>query len=310
MGVLVSKLFTEGDPATVKKLEDCATGKPSEVQSHFKQGHANARGEHIRRVQEALALIRQREPGLGIPDFQVNGVYDDKTAKAVRAYKEKRGIRNYANRIDDVVGIKTIRSLDNDARLKPRVEPPPRPSRPTVVPRPLPRIRPGSCLPDAECPTSREFVIQLIVGGTGGEILEAAFLTFMIQDQKHGLACLYSLSGGGVATPGLPINPMGAGSPRPFTTSIETKVTRFGPIGGITGVTIGPPGSPVDPHNVNLLSVLTFSFTRPGSAIPAGTVILNRFDTGPISIQGAGIHGGRFKAHGICRGGLGADRTI
>jgi hypothetical protein len=310
VGVLTSKLFTEGDAATVKKLEDCATGRPSEVQSHFRKGHANSKGEHIRRVQEALKLVQQREPGLGIPEFEVNGVYDDRTARAVFAYKEKRGIRNHSNRIDDVVGIKTIRTLDNDVLIKPRVAPPPMPTRPTIVPRPLPRTLPASCLTDAECPTTREFVVQLIVGGTGGEILEAGFFVFMIQDQANRLACLYSLAAGGVATPGLPVNPVGAGDPHRFTTSVATKVTRFGPVGGITSATVGPPGSPLGPNNVSLFSVLTFSFTPPDSSVPAGVVVINKFDTGPISIQGAGIHGGRFKAHSICRGGLGAVRTV
>jgi hypothetical protein len=123
MGVLTSQLFTEADPATVKKLEDCATGRPNEVMSHFTQ---EARGAHISRVQAALKIVRQEEPGLGIPEFQVNGIYDDAFAKAVFVYKQKRNIRNYANKIDDIIGIKTIRSLDTDAKRR-KQEPPPKP---------------------------------------------------------------------------------------------------------------------------------------------------------------------------------------
>jgi len=36
MGVLASKLFTEGDPITLQKLEDCAQGRPNEAVSHSK----------------------------------------------------------------------------------------------------------------------------------------------------------------------------------------------------------------------------------------------------------------------------------
>ena len=67
MGVLVSKLFTEGDSFTVQKLEDCATGRPNEVFSHFTQGQS---GEHIRRVQQALKNAQDLDPDLaGIPPF-------------------------------------------------------------------------------------------------------------------------------------------------------------------------------------------------------------------------------------------------
>src|SRR5262245_40293796 len=85
MAVLSSKLFTDGDPAVVKKLEDCATGRPSEVASHFTLGQS---GEHIRRVQEALRNVQDLEPDLGIPDFTVNGTYDNAFAQAIAVYKE------------------------------------------------------------------------------------------------------------------------------------------------------------------------------------------------------------------------------
>jgi hypothetical protein len=308
MGVLASRLFTEGDPATLRKLEDCAVGRPTEVASHFRQNHANAKGEHIVKVQQALKTIQQNEPNLDIPEFDVNGVYDAKFARAVAVYKQKRDIRNFANKIDDIIGIKTIQSLDSDVRKKPRLEPPPRPSKPTVVPRPLPRVIPSTCLTDDECPAARDFVIQLIVGGTGGEILEAGFFVFIIQDQRNRLSCLYSLSAGGLATPGLPITPSGGGDPTPFSTSSDTKVTRFGPIGGITSLT-KPKTIPLDPRSETLLSILSFSFRSAATNSVAGMVFLNKFDTGPISIPGAGIHGGKFTAHGICKGGLGADKT-
>jgi len=113
VGVLVSKLFTDGDQAATAKLEGCATGQPSEVASHFSQGQ-NKTGEHVRRTQQALQNIQKNEPSLGIPPFSVSGLYDSAFARAIAVYKDRRNIRNFANKIDDVVGIKTIRRLDQD----------------------------------------------------------------------------------------------------------------------------------------------------------------------------------------------------
>ena len=111
MSVLRSELFTNADVATVTKLENCALGLPNEVMSHFDLG---ANGEHIKRIQRALENIQKRETTLAIPSFKISGVYDDAFAKAVEAYKTKRDIRNHANRIDSIVGLKTIRNLDHD----------------------------------------------------------------------------------------------------------------------------------------------------------------------------------------------------
>jgi hypothetical protein len=309
MGVLTSNLFTNADPETVDRLENCATGRPNEVQSHFT---LNQSGEHIRRVQEALKSVQESNPGLGIPGFSVNGVYDLSFANAIRVYKTKRNIKNFADKIDDIVGVKTLRSLDQENKSgPPKVNPgtTPQPKKPGEFPRPS-RPNPSTCVTDLEAPLTRDFSNMLIGGATGGEILEAGFFVFMIQDQRNRLACLYSLSAGGIATPGLPVSPSGAGKPSPFQTSKETRVTRFGPIGGITSLTIGPPGAPpIGPQNKTLLSALSFSFKLPDSSVPAGTVFIKDFDTGPVSIAGGGIHGGRFQLHSVCRGGPGADRT-
>jgi len=113
MGTLNSKLFTEGDPAIVNMLENCANGLPTQVQSHFSKTD-NRSGVHIRKVQTALKQIQKSEPALNIPQFEVNGVYDPAFALAVAAYKRGRNIRNFADRIDDVIGIKTIRQMDDD----------------------------------------------------------------------------------------------------------------------------------------------------------------------------------------------------
>src|SRR5215813_2706384 len=135
MSILTSNLFTHGDSVTVDKLENCARGRPSEVQSHFT---LNQSGEHIRRVQEALKSVQESNPGLGIPGFSVNGVYVKEIAKAIRVYKTKRDIKNFANKIDDIVGINTIRSLDRENKSGPpkvNPSPTPRPDKPNDVPR-------------------------------------------------------------------------------------------------------------------------------------------------------------------------------
>jgi hypothetical protein len=134
MGVLSSILFISGDQDTVKKLEDCATGQPSEVQSHFT---IHQTGEHIKKVQEALKSVHNKNPSLGITKFSVNGIYDQEFADAIRIYKTKRDIRNFANKIDDIIGIKTIRSLDQENKSDPSPTPP----------TPLPPVKPDATEP-------------------------------------------------------------------------------------------------------------------------------------------------------------------
>jgi hypothetical protein len=131
MGVLTSKLFTDadGDALTLNKLEDCAVGRPTEVISHFALDR-NQNGEHIRRVKQALQNIKDRDPSLGIPPFTVNGIYDPAFALAVAKYKEKRGIFNFANKVDNIIGVKTIRALDRENQGQLPVPIPPDPPRP------------------------------------------------------------------------------------------------------------------------------------------------------------------------------------
>src|SRR5262245_30373821 len=131
MGVLRSKLFTEGDESVVAKLEDCATGRPSEARSHFNTT-TNASGEHIRRVQEALKKIEAIDRKLKLSPFFVNGQYDPAFAKAISEYKATRNIRNFASKIDDVIGIKTLRKLDEELV---QANPVPPPSPPAPPPR-------------------------------------------------------------------------------------------------------------------------------------------------------------------------------
>ena len=134
MPVLSSSLFTaEGiDGKTRQRLEDCAEGG-NESMTHIAHGQS---GEHVRRVQLALARIKDANPGLGIPAFAVTGKYDQQFARAVLVYKSKRDIRNFRNQVDDIVGRKTIIQMDTDLgrKLSPvdpsDVVPPPEPPPP------------------------------------------------------------------------------------------------------------------------------------------------------------------------------------
>jgi hypothetical protein len=297
MGVLASKLFTDADKATVDKLEDCATGRPSEVSSHFARNQ-NQSGEHIRRVKQALKNVQDLEPGLGIPPFTVDEVYDDAFARAVAVYKDKRNIRNCANKIDDIVGIKTIRSLDNDAQKRPRVEPAPKPKKPNVVPRALP-----NCVTEGDCPTSTEFDVTLLFGVSGGEIGEVSKFFFTIRDTINGVSSLYLLSGGGFGVSPLPVSVADGGGPKHFsTTNAPVRVTRFGPFAAFASATN------LVPPFVASATFLTMQFRPDGSGLRLTLPL--RIDTGFISIPGASIEGATFKIQSICRGGPGAVRRI
>jgi hypothetical protein len=124
MSVLQSSLFTaEGiDDATRQRLENCALGG-NQTLTHIAHGQ---RGEHVRRVQEALSRIGKAEQTLALPPFVVSGEYDRAFAQAVAVYKRKRGIFNVRGQIDDIVGVQTIARLDKDLRgLSPAPQPQP-----------------------------------------------------------------------------------------------------------------------------------------------------------------------------------------
>jgi hypothetical protein len=98
---LQSRLF-RGDP----KLEAAAVSDPA----HILQG---ASGPHVGKIQQALIQL----DGAGIdPD----GKYGPATARAVSAFKQKRLILNFAGKIDDIVGKKTIAALDAGMLAKER----------------------------------------------------------------------------------------------------------------------------------------------------------------------------------------------
>lgn len=87
-----------------RKLEDCATGNPTEIASHFSVT-ANNRGAHILRVKQALKNAIDNAPDLKakkFPAFVIDDNYDVNFAKAIAIYKEARDIKNYAHKIDDM----------------------------------------------------------------------------------------------------------------------------------------------------------------------------------------------------------------
>jgi len=88
--------FFRGDP----KLESAATSDPAHV-------IPGARGKHVEKIQVALI-------DLDSANITPDGVYGSATASAVHEFKKKRGILNYQGKIDDIVGRKTMTTLDNE----------------------------------------------------------------------------------------------------------------------------------------------------------------------------------------------------
>ncbi len=295
MGVLQSARFSQGDAATIKRLEDCATGQPSEVASHFTIGQT---GTPVIQLQEALKSVQQSNPGLGIPAFVVNGVYDEAFANAILAYKTKRDIRNFANKFDNIVGIKTIRSLDSEKGPKSNPTPKPIPKKPGDFPKPL-----GNCVQDKDCPASQSFEVKLVLGASGGEIVEFADFFFAIRDLTNGLSSGYKLRAAGFGVSLLPVGVAGGGGPSIIRTTLPVRVTRFGPTGVIAGLVSPIPGTP---GSVVSAALLTLDFRPDGTS--ARSTLPFKIDTGPISIPGVAAHGGQLSIIGSCFGQPGAVR--
>jgi hypothetical protein len=182
------------------------------------------------------------------------------------------------------------------------------PKKPGSFPKPIPRRPPSRvCVTERDCPFGEFFTIQLLVGLSGGEIVEAGVFGFLIVDTLNKLEAVYTLTSGGLGTPGLPVNVSLVGKPSQFRTRKAVKVTNFGPVGAITSATVpvGPGGS----VPITLFSILNFNFHNSGSLVAAGSVFISDFDTGPVSIPGAGIQLGRLKLETVCRGGPGASNS-
>jgi hypothetical protein len=108
---LKSNLFA-GDT----RLEACAVSNPD----HITLG---ASGPYVRKIQTAVMIL----DGVDIDQSELEtAYYGANTARAVLAYKEKRDIvnRSYQSQADDIVGIMTIQTLDNELLAAQQVIPP------------------------------------------------------------------------------------------------------------------------------------------------------------------------------------------
>lgn len=98
---LKSRLFQED-----AELEAASVSNPA----HIVPG---AKGEHVQKIQVALQVL----DGASIsPAELASQLYGPTTARAVLAYKKKRDIvnRSYQTQADNIVGIMTVHSLDDE----------------------------------------------------------------------------------------------------------------------------------------------------------------------------------------------------
>jgi hypothetical protein len=299
MGELSSTLFTTGDADAVRKLDNCATGRPSEVQSHFTQGMS---GEAVRKLQLALKNAADNDPDppgdlTGMPSFTVNGQYDKAFADAIEFYKSARDIKNFAGKIDRIVGIKTIHALDTEATRHKQVDPDPRPApSPGEHKRALP-----NCVPEDEVPPGISFNVRMLFFGSGGEGVEISKYWWAIRDLTNGLSAMYKMTGIGLGTPS-PIPggfSYGGGPSKPFSIP-PTKVTDFVwcQIGGITHP---PPLQDL----VNISGIMIQYKAADGSKHTTAPMIV---DTGKVNIPGAGFQTGTWSLLTQCHGKDGATR--
>ena len=108
MGLLKCQLF-QTPPEVRVRLERCLLNDPDHV-------IPGSRGEHVQKIQIAL---NQLSKGVGRENFNLkeDGIYGPKTAGAVKAYKNapSRRIMNPPQKTaDDIVGKRTIKSLDDE----------------------------------------------------------------------------------------------------------------------------------------------------------------------------------------------------
>lgn len=118
---LESPELTANQPVQVRaKLNACLASDPS----HIKRDDT---GDHVKAIQDALGIIRQRRPELGLPSItDTPGEFKASTAEAVKRYKDKNAIIRPGQPLDDVVGRMTITQIDNDLLrpVKPNPDPP------------------------------------------------------------------------------------------------------------------------------------------------------------------------------------------
>ena len=132
-----------------------------------------------RRIDAVAAFLKQRKPGYRWTFVGFGQGVGEATA-------ERAGDRD--NTRDDLFRSVIVEVLAPGRPVPPKPNIPKNfPKKPNVFPRPLPRPNPTTCVTEKECPLSQDFSIQLIVGVTGGEIIEAAFFTFLLKDLTNKL---------------------------------------------------------------------------------------------------------------------------
>jgi hypothetical protein len=108
--MLQSELFTT--PHRDAKLDTCLLRDDA----HIVPG---ARGDHVKKIQIALNRLSEG-PGLENFKLAVDGQYGAKTAAAVKIYKNapsRRILQPTQKSADDIVGKRTIESLDNEMQI-------------------------------------------------------------------------------------------------------------------------------------------------------------------------------------------------
>jgi len=114
---LVSELFTKPDPDP--RLEGCLV----DDSKHIKQVTV---GDHVKKIQIALNRL-SRGPGRENFNLKVDGIYGPLTAAAVKAYKsapQRRILGPGQTTPDNIVGKRTIKSLDDEMDILENESPP------------------------------------------------------------------------------------------------------------------------------------------------------------------------------------------
>ena len=112
------ELTTKQNKVVSQRLSACLASDANNIRP-------GAVGDHVKAVQDALELLRQRMPDLGLlPITDTPGSYKKSTADAVRKYKEINVIQRTGQKLDDIVGRMTITQIDNDLVNGPKPAPP------------------------------------------------------------------------------------------------------------------------------------------------------------------------------------------
>lgn len=227
MGLTSTILGFKGDTA----LEDCLVRDSA----HILQG---ASGNHVAKIQQALIML----DGLDILAGEITSKrYGTSTAAAVLQFKRKRTILNFRNQLDDIVGRKTIKRLDDELAKRPSIDP-----GEIVVPPdvPFPPTPPPS-------PTSTFFKIRFLGGFGAGAGLAGDLIFLQIVDITNALAQVFTYTGGGLGVGIKKLPPLAATTAGPFRTFTTPSAVPVGIFAGPARWT----AAGVGPLSVNILHI-------------------------------------------------------